>query len=1034
MFGVARFDPNSAGKTAATAELAPVRGDAGPGPASTRRQQARMPRTNHLSGSARRKMARAKQAEHDRISESADKFSAKLLSAKARVGHPVQAAVHVPRPTRVSSSDPRRRSEKRRVQDRLDAPNPLPKFPEMNGGGNTVSVPGMSRGGTAEQHVRQMEDQLEVRGGKNKVRRTSQPGGLAAAPTEQEAQTDQHALEQQRLGRKVAEKSARVLTEEERQERIQTRKKKKKEGKKKKERQDEARQAAAEADAQMGVKSKVKGGVAFEMVRKRAAAAQQLSTEAAEADALERTEWQDDVEDEKEPSDKEETDGEGALTLNELQERLATATSTRPTPQYLNEQQQLAFEENAGSGINVEGLPSWLVHGQRVLIEPPKETEREEEQAGANSGPTLLEAKINPQLAAAAEDRLGVTRLFPAQAAAIPAILNHRGDILVSAPTGSGKTLIYVLPLLQALHTRVQVRLRALVLLPTRDLAMQVHAVIQQLIEGSGLDLRLGDACGGLGQRAGRRNAGADGEGVPLYEQNFDIVVGTPGRIVALMRDHAAFCSSLRELEWLVIDDADRLLQQSHQAWLPRLMRAIEGDTEQQGEESGINGNDAATDQPTVEAAGLQMAAGGFGAKLKSKISQGSWLQQNLHVSSVKSAMSQGLGGSAMGFAESGLTLCNWLAVQDPKLREVEASLGWRRGSVRKLVLSATLTRHPAKLHALRLHRPRSIRATAATQIGESSDTRYSLPTTLIERAAVVPQGAKPLALIIELLMHRDGNAVDISSSATRAEKKEVKPGCIVFAATVETSHRLARLLQLYGGFAAAEYSSRLKPAQRQAALQELASGKLGVLVCSDVLSRGIDIAGKGVGMVINYDSPSHAKTYVHRVGRTARAGRVGIALSLLERQDVRFFTALRRKAALPALKPEPIARFRSMLLGTSGTTLPATIVDVVEGEDEDDGDEVDSSAQENGSDHATDLNSPSERCRRCLAELESVLSHESMALLQHHTPVQQLPATVEQNEMSMGRDNPGNWGRQLFELQRTQIMKNAQQSLKAKE
>merc|ERR1711865_567189 len=122
------------------------------------------------------------------------------------------------------------------------------------------------------------------------------------------------------------------------------------------------------------------------------------------------------------------------------------------------------------------------------------------------------------------------------------------------------------------------------------------------------------------------------------------------------------------------------------------------------------------------------------------------------------------------------------------------------------------------------------------------------------------------------------------------------------------------------------------------------------------------------------------------------------------------------------------------MLLGTSGTTLPATIVDVVEGEDEDDGDEVDSSAQENGSDHATDLNSPSERCRRYLAELESVLSHESMALLQHHTPVQQLPATVEQNEMSMGRDNPGNWGRQLFELQRTQIMKNAQQSLKAKE
>merc|ERR1712050_821746 len=71
---------------------------------------------------------------------------------------------------------------------------------------------------------------------------------------------------------------------------------------------------------------------------------------------------------------------------------------------------------------------------------------------------------------------------------------------------------------------------------------------------------------------------------------------------------------------------------------------------------------------------------------------------------------------------------------------------------------------------------------------------------------------------------------------------------------------------------------------QRDRALNDLKSGRIKVLCGTDVAARGLDI--KGVGLVINFDPPGNAEDYVHRIGRTGRAGAKGVAITILTPDD----------------------------------------------------------------------------------------------------------------------------------------------------
>ncbi|XP_040272320.1 ATP-dependent RNA helicase DDX51 [Bufo bufo] len=174
-----------------------------------------------------------------------------------------------------------------------------------------------------------------------------------------------------------------------------------------------------------------------------------------------------------------------------------------------------------------------------------------------------------------------VKTFFPVQADVIPAILDScvhgflvgRGgyrpnDVCVSAPTGSGKTLAFVVPIVQVLTKRVVCEVRALVVLPTKELAQQVCKVFNVYADGTGLKVVL---------IAGHKSFAKEQETL-VTKKIFgfcslaDILVCTPGRLVDHIQKTEGF--TLRHLRFLVIDEADRMIDTMSQDWLPQVITA----------------------------------------------------------------------------------------------------------------------------------------------------------------------------------------------------------------------------------------------------------------------------------------------------------------------------------------------------------------------------------------------------------------------------------------------------------------------------
>ncbi|XP_012538024.1 probable ATP-dependent RNA helicase Dbp73D [Monomorium pharaonis] len=227
-----------------------------------------------------------------------------------------------------------------------------------------------------------------------------------------------------------------------------------------------------------------------------------------------------------------------------------------------------------------------------------------------------------------------------------------------------------------------------------------------------------------------------------------------------------------------------------------------------------------------------------------------------------------------------------WLQyLPEPHSRAPILTLGNMHSSkivpAQKLLFSATLSQDPEKLSRLGLFQPRlftTVMFDKDIDINLDKITgdfvgRYTSPGELTELAVECPPNYKPIALY-ELLTRHD-----------------IIPKTLVFTNSGQTTHRLALLMQLLlseQNVAVGELSAQLTSKQRESVLRKFANAEIRVLISSDALARGLDILD--VQLVVSYDFSKHIKGYIHRAGRTGRAGKPGTAVSILTANQVGLF------------------------------------------------------------------------------------------------------------------------------------------------
>jgi ATP-dependent RNA helicase RhlE len=119
----------------------------------------------------------------------------------------------------------------------------------------------------------------------------------------------------------------------------------------------------------------------------------------------------------------------------------------------------------------------------------------------------------------------------------------------------------------------------------------------------------------------------------------------------------------------------------------------------------------------------------------------------------------------------------------------------------------------------------------------------------------------------------------------------------LVFTRTKHRARKLATQL-MKDGISATSLQGNLSQSRRQAAMRDFRSGRVNVLVATDIAARGIDVSG--ISHVINYDLPDTAEAYTHRIGRTGRMTERGTALSLVTQADLPMMRTIERLLGRP--------------------------------------------------------------------------------------------------------------------------------------
>ena len=405
--------------------------------------------------------------------------------------------------------------------------------------------------------------------------------------------------------------------------------------------------------------------------------------------------------------------------------------------------------------------------------------------------------------------RKGFSVPTPIQRKTIPLVLDGQ-DVVGMARTGSGKTAAFVIPMIERLRSHsAKVGARALILSPSRELALQTLKVVKEL--GRGTDLKCVLLVGGDSLE----------EQFRFMSANPDIVIATPGRFLHLKVEMGLDLSSVR---YVVFDEADRLFEMGFAAQLTEILHAL----------------------PQTRQTLL------FSATLPK---------------------------SLVEFARAGL--------QEPNLVRLDAE-----SKISPDLQSAFFTMKGAEKDGALLH--------------------------VLNDIIKIPTGETDAAIRARQETSNKGK------KRKRGELDSVKPhesptdhSTIVFAATKHHVEYLAALLR-HSGFAVSHAYGSLDQTARKIQVQDFRTGMTNILVVTDVAARGIDIPV--LANVINYDFPAQPKIFVHRVGRTARAGQRGWSYSLIRESDA------------PYLLDLQLFLGKRLIIGRGGADVPNFAEDVVIG------------------------------------------------------------------------------------------------------
>ncbi|MEU7601982.1 DEAD/DEAH box helicase [Streptomyces sp. NPDC041003] len=158
---------------------------------------------------------------------------------------------------------------------------------------------------------------------------------------------------------------------------------------------------------------------------------------------------------------------------------------------------------------------------------------------------------------------------------------------------------------------------------------------------------------------------------------------------------------------------------------------------------------------------------------------------------------------------------------------------------------------------------------------------RYMTQPTHIRAVSEDGEGATVANITQHVFRAHNMDKPELVSRILQAEGRGL---AMIFCRTKRTAADIAEQLEKRG-FASGAVHGDLGQGAREQALRAFRNGKVDVLVCTDVAARGIDV--EGVTHVINYQTPEDEKTFLHRVGRTGRAGNKGIAVTLVDWDDI---------------------------------------------------------------------------------------------------------------------------------------------------